>query len=68
MANVLPTGVLLFAPTKKPSFLSRLLRVQIESRQRTADRVVEQYLAIHGHKFTDDAERQIERLLFRVGQ
>jgi hypothetical protein len=66
MANVLTSGALLSAPTTKPSFLSRLLRVQIESRQRRADRLVEQYLATHGTKQTDDAERQIERLLSRA--
>ena len=66
MANVLTTGALFSAPTKKTSFLSRLLRVQIESRRRTADRLVEEYLAIHGQKFTDEAERQIERLLFKA--
>jgi hypothetical protein len=66
MANVLTSGALLSAPTTKPSFFSRLLRVQIESRQRRADRLVEQYLATHGTKQTDDAERQIERLLFRA--
>ena len=66
MANVLTTGAWLSAPTKKPSFFVRLLRVQIDARQRKADRVVEQYLATHGlDKLTDDAERQIERLLFR---
>jgi hypothetical protein len=64
MSNVLTTGALLSAPTRKPSFLSRLLRVHIESRQRRADRVVAQYLATHGTKLTDDAERQIERLYF----
>ena len=68
MANVLTTGALLSAPTKKPSFFTRLLHAQIEARQRHADRVVEQYLAVYGNKFTDDAERQIERLLFKVGQ
>ena len=68
MANVLTTGVLLSAPTTKPSFFSRLLRVQIESRQRRADRLVEHYLATHGTKLTDDAERQIERLLFRANR
>ena len=69
MANVLTTGAWLSAPTKKPSFLSRLLRVHVESRQRQADRVVEEYIAQHGlHKLTDDAERQIERLLFKGGQ
>ena len=69
MANVLTTGAWLSAPTKKPSFFVRLLRVQIAARQRSADRVVEQYLAPHGlDKLTDDAERHIERLLFRGGQ
>jgi hypothetical protein len=68
MANVLTTRAWLSAPTKKPSFFARLLRAQIEARQRHADRVVEQYLAVHGTKFTDDAERQIERLLFKAGQ
>jgi hypothetical protein len=30
--------------------------------------MVEQYLATRGLKQTDDAERQIERLLFRAGR
>jgi hypothetical protein len=69
MANVLTNGAWLSAPTKKPSFFTRLLRVQIESRQRRADRMVEQYIATHGlQKLSDDAERQIERLLFKRGQ
>jgi hypothetical protein len=71
MANVLTTGAWLSALTKKPSFFARLLRVQIDSRQRQADRVVEQYIATHAHglqKLSDDAERQIERLLFKRGQ
>jgi len=66
MSNVLTTGALLSAPTRKPSFFSRLLRAEIESRQRKADRIVAQYLATHGTKLTDDAERQIERLLFKA--
>ena len=66
MANVLTTGAWLSAPTKKPSFFSRLLRVHIESRQRRAERVVEQYIASRGLKQTDAAEREIERLLFKV--
>ena len=66
MANVLTTGAWPYAPTKKPSFLARLLRVQIEARQRHADRAVERYLALHGDKWTDDAERQVERPLFRA--
>jgi hypothetical protein len=68
MANVLTSEAWLSAPPKKTSFFARLLRAQIEARQRHADRVVEQYLAVHGTKFTDDAERQIERLLFKAGQ
>jgi hypothetical protein len=68
MANVLTTGTWFPAPTKKPSFFTRLLSAQIETRQQHADRVVEQYLAVNGTKFTDDAERQIERLLFKAGQ
>ncbi len=66
MANVLTTGAWLSAPTKKPSFFARLLRVQMEARQRRAERVVEHYLATHGHKQTDDTERQIERLLLKA--
>lgn len=68
MANVLTTGALLFAPRKKTPFFERLFKAQIEARQRHADRLVEQYLAVHGSKFTDDAERHIERLLFREGR
>ena len=69
MANVLTTGAWLSAPTKKPSFFARLLRAQIESRQRRADRIVEQYIATHGlQKLSDDTERQISRLLFKAGQ
>ena len=69
MANVLISEDWLSAPTTKPSLLARLLRVQVETRQRRADRVVEQYIATHGlHKLSDDAERQIERLLFERGQ
>lgn len=69
MANVLTSGAWLSAPTKRPSFFARLLRVHIESRQRRADRVVEQYIAAHGlQKLSDDSERQISRLLFKAGQ
>ena len=49
MANVLTTGAWLSAPTKKPSFFSRLLRAQMQARQRHADRLVAQYLAVHGN-------------------
>ena len=68
MANVLTTGARFFAPIEKAPFFARLFRAQIEARQRHADRLVEHYLAVHGHKFTDDAERHIERLLFRAGR
>lgn len=69
MANVLTsTGAWLSAPSKKTPFFARLFRAHLEARQRHADRVVAQYLALHGNKFTDDAERQIERLLFRAGR
>jgi hypothetical protein len=68
MANVLTTGAWLSAPTKKPSFFVRLLRVNTSSRQRHADRVVETYIATHGlQKLSDDAERHISRLLIKAG-
>ena len=69
MANVLTTGALLSAPTKNPSFFARLLRAHAEFNQRRADRVVEEYIATHGlQKLSDDAERQISRLLVKAGQ
>ena len=69
MANILTTGAWLAAPTKKPSFFARLLRAHVESSQRRADRVVEEYIATHGlQKLSDDAERQISRLLVKAGQ
>jgi hypothetical protein len=69
MANVLTTGALFFAPTKKPSFFARLLRAYAELNQRRADRVVQEYIATHGlQKLSDDAERQISRLLVKAGQ
>src|SRR5437879_10620829 len=69
MANVLTTGAWLSAPTKKPSFFARLLRAYVESNQRRADRVVEEYIATHGlQTLSDDAERQISRLLVKAGQ
>jgi len=69
MANVLTTGARLSAPNKKPSFFARLLRARVESNQRRADRVVEQYIATHGlQKLSDDAERQISRLMIKAGR
>ena len=69
MANVLTTGDWFFAPTKKPSFFSRLLRAHVESNQQRADRVVEEYIATHGlQKLSDNAEREISHLLIKAGQ
>lgn len=68
MANVLTTGAWLSAPTKKPSFFARLLRAHIEARQRGAERAVAHYIATRGLKRTDDAERQMERLLLKAGR
>ena len=68
MANVLTTGAAFFVPATKPSFLSRLLRVHLEARQRRADRAVEQYLATRGFTLTDDAERDIERIMAKGGR
>ena len=67
MAHVLNLRGRPFVPTKKTPFLSRLLSSIVESRQRHADRVVARYLASRGNKFTDEIERDIERLLFREG-
>ena len=67
MANVLTTGAWLSAPNKKPSFFARLLRAHIESGERRANRVAEAYIAAHGlQKLSDDAERQIGRLLAKA--
>lgn len=66
MANVLTTGALLSAPTKKPSFFTRLLRAHAEFNQRRADRVVEEYIATHRlQRLSDDAERQISELMIK---
>ena len=67
MANVLTTGAWLSAPIKKPSFFVRLLRAHAEFNQRRADRAVQVYIATHGlQKLSDDAERQISRLLAKA--
>jgi hypothetical protein len=69
MANVLTTGALFSAPTKKPSFFARLLRAHAESNRQRAARVVEQYISDHGlQKLSDDAERQISRLIVKAGK
>ena len=68
MANVLTTGAWLSAPIKKPSFFARLFRASAEARQRRAERAVADYIASHGlQRLSDDAERQIARLLVKAG-
>jgi hypothetical protein len=69
MANVLATGALLSAPTKNPSFFARLFRAHAQSNQQRAVRAVEQYIADHGlQRLSDDAERQISRLMVKEGK
>ena len=69
MANVLTTGAWLSAPIKKPSFFARLLRANAEFRQRRAERAVADYIASHGlQRLSDNAERQISRLLIKAGR
>jgi hypothetical protein len=43
------------------SLLQRLLAAMMTSRQRQADREIARYLTGIGGKFTDEAEREIER-------
>ena len=45
----------------KPGLFRRLLAAAIESQRRRAEREVARYLAASGMKFTDAAEREIER-------
>jgi hypothetical protein len=69
MANVLTTGALLSAPTKNPSFFVRLFRAHADHSQQRAARAVEQYIADHGlQRLSDDAERQISRLITKEGK
>ena len=69
MANASTLGAWLSAPTKKTSFFVRLLRAYIDSSERRAGRLVEGYIADHGlQNLSDNAERQIGRLMTRAGQ
>jgi hypothetical protein len=69
MANVLTTGALLSAPTKKTSFFARLFRAHTQSNEQRATRVVGQYVADHGlQRLSDDAEREISRLIVKAGR
>ncbi|MCF8476460.1 MAG: hypothetical protein K9G60_05485 [Pseudolabrys sp.] len=52
------------APAKAPAkrgFFSRVLDQMMAARMRQAEREVARYLADTGGKFTDEAEREIER-------
>lgn len=47
--------------TRKPGLLRRLFATVTAARMRQAEREVARYLADTGGKFTDEAEREIER-------
>ena len=49
------------APKAGPGFFSRLFASVTAARMRQAEREVARYLAETGGKFTDEAEREIER-------
>ena len=51
----------------KPGLFRRLIAAAIESQRRRAEREVARYLAASGMKFTDAAEREIERRLLHRG-
>ena len=46
---------------RKPGFLSRMLNAMMVARQRQAEQEIARYLRSCGGKFTDEAERVIER-------
>jgi hypothetical protein len=47
----------------KHGFFWHFMRALTASRQKQADREIARYLDRHGGKFTDESEREIERLL-----
>lgn len=47
--------------TRKRGFVARLLDTLMAARMRQAERDVARYIAETGGKFTDEAEREIER-------
>ncbi|MBI1203346.1 MAG: hypothetical protein GC182_12615 [Rhodopseudomonas sp.] len=58
------TGATIKTPAKtapRRGLLTRLLDVMMAARMRQAEREVARYLADTGGKFTDEAEREIER-------
>ena len=46
---------------RQPGILRRLIVAMQEARMRQAEREIALYLSRNGGKFTDDAEREIER-------
>ena len=57
------TSVSVPSASARPRFFRRLLAALVELRQRQADREIAMYLHSVGGKFTDEAEREIERRL-----
>jgi hypothetical protein len=49
------------AAARKPSMFSRLFGAMMLARSRQAEREIARYLNGSGGKFTDEAEREIER-------
>jgi len=49
------------AAPKKPGLFRRMLDAMVEARTRQAEREIARYLGGPGAKFTDEAEREIER-------
>ena len=49
------------AAARKPSLFSRLIAAMMVARSRAAEREIARYLHGTGGKFTDEAEREIER-------
>ena len=66
MAHVSTVAKLHFALTegcasRQPSLLNRFVAAMMQARQRQMEREIANYLANCGGKFTDEAEREIER-------
>ena len=66
MAHVSTVAPLHFVLTegcapRKPSLLNRFVAAMMQARQRLMEREIANYLANCGGKFTDEAEREIER-------
>ncbi len=51
------------APKNRRGPLSRLFEAMVEGRRRSAEREIAAYLEGRGQFLTDDAEREIERIL-----